>query len=104
MAPGQTFSTVQKPGNRVFEIALGEIADELAKIGEQLGFGRTITVDRAVQGGSPVVANTRIPTRLVTKLLDEGITPRALMSMYPELGADGIQAARDFKESLAQAG
>ena len=97
-----TYSAVVKPGQKVFEIFLGDIASELAKGGRQLGLGERIESKPAVQGGSPVIRDTRIPTRLIADLVRDGFSPADIARMYPGLTAESVKAAESFERQLAQ--
>ena len=85
LAPDEAYSAVGRQGQRVFEVFMRDVTDEIANLGESLGLGRTITIDPAIQGGTPVITRTRLPTKLIGQLLAEGHTPRALIGSYPGL-------------------
>jgi uncharacterized protein (DUF433 family) len=99
--PGETYSAAQHPGQRVFQAFLGEIADELERAGELLGLGKAIQVNRDIQGGTPVIRNTRIPTRLVSQLLADGFSPARIQRMYPGVTGAAIRAADRFEQEIA---
>jgi uncharacterized protein (DUF433 family) len=98
-----TYSAVRKPGQRVIEVFLGDVADELDRAGKRLGLGRRIESDPDVQGGSPVLRHTRIPTRLIADLVRDGFSPADISRMYPGVSAAAIRAADRFERKLASA-
>lgn len=98
--PSETYSTVRRPGQRVFEIFLGDVAKELDRAGNVLGFGKWLDVSPEVRGGAPVVRNTRLPTKLIGDLVREGVTPRELQAMYPGLTSRQIRAADELERQL----
>lgn len=102
LAPDEVYSAAGRPGQRVFEVFLREVTDEIANLGESLGLGRTITIDPAIHGGAPVIAHTRLPTKLIRQLLVDGYTPRALIASYPGLRLEDIRAADEFERQIAQ--
>jgi uncharacterized protein (DUF433 family)/DNA-binding transcriptional MerR regulator len=91
----------RSPGQRVFHVSLAEVAEELKRAGLQIGLGETIQVDPGVQGGAPVIRDTRIPTKLIGELLEEGVAPERIARMYPGVTADAIDAAMEFERQLA---
>jgi uncharacterized protein (DUF433 family)/DNA-binding transcriptional MerR regulator len=101
-APRETLNlTHRSPGQRVFEVFLGDLVDELNKAGQLLGIGGEIEVDTDIQGGSPVLRGTRIPTRLIGELLEEGLPPAQIRQLYPTVTPAGITAAQEFERQLA---
>lgn len=100
--PDEVLNTTHRsPGQRVFTVFLGDVARDLLNVGEDLSIGRQLEVDRQVQGGSPVIRGTRIPTRLIGELLSEGVGPQRITRMYPGVTRAGIKAAREFERQLA---
>lgn len=100
--PGETLSVGRHTrGQRVFEVFLGDLAEELTRAGTLLGIGDNIDVDPNVQAGSPVIRDTRIPTKLISDLLAEGVPAARITSMYPGVTEAGVRAAREFERQLA---
>ena len=52
-----------------------------------------IEVDPKVMLGKPVIRGTRIPVELLLRKLSEGATEADLLSAYPRLTREDIQAA-----------
>jgi uncharacterized protein (DUF433 family) len=96
-----TYSAVQRPGQSVIKISLGEVAAELTKAGEFLHLNDKLEANPAVLGGSPVIRNTRLPTTLVHQLIDEGVSVEQIQDMYPGVDEDSVRAAEDFEQQLA---
>jgi Predicted transcriptional regulators len=102
VGPGEVLNTThQSPGQEVFTVFLGDLTRELLKVGDELSIGHQLEVDRGIQGGSPVIKGTRIPTRLIGELLSEGVGPARIRRMYPGVTAAGITAAQEFERQLA---
>ena len=100
--PGETLSVGRHTrGQRVFEVFIGDLAEELTRAGTLLGIGDNIDVDPNVQAGSPVIRDTRIPTKLISDLLAEGVPAARITSMYPGVTEAGVRAAREFERQLA---
>jgi uncharacterized protein (DUF433 family) len=97
----ETYSAVEQPGQAVIKISLGEIAAELTKAGEMLGLGEKLDTNPAVLGGTPVIRNTRLPTRLVHQLLAEGRSIEQIKAMYPGIDEGAVRAAEEFEQQLA---
>ena len=52
-----------------------------------------IELDPRVCNGKPVIRGTRIPVSVILEQIDEGETLETLLSGYPELKREDIQAA-----------
>jgi uncharacterized protein (DUF433 family) len=94
-------TTHKSPGQRVFSVFLGDVATDLLEAGQLLSIGGHLEVNREIQGGSPVIKGTRIPTSLIGELLSEGIEPARIRRMYPGVTQAGIAAAQEFERQLA---
>lgn len=102
LAPEEVVNTThQSPGQKVFPIFLGDVVREIVSAGEALSIGRELEVNAAVQGGSPVIKGTRIPTRLIGDLLDEGVDAARITHLYPTVSPAAINAAKEFERQLA---
>lgn len=55
-----------------------------------------ITVDSSVLVGKPIVRGTRIAVEFIVELLAEGWTHEQIISNYPQLSEDDIQAALHY--------
>lgn len=55
-----------------------------------------IVADDAVLGGKPVIRGTRIAVEFILELLAEGWTEEAVLSNYPQLHKEDIQAALKY--------
>lgn len=97
---GDPYSAVSQPGQRVFDVSLGEMEAGLREVGRELGIGDRVSIHPAVQGGAPVVRDTRLPTSFIASLLRDGYTPDEVVAQYPGLTVDDIQAAADFERKL----
>jgi len=59
-------------------------------------FKNRITVNPKVMGGTPCIRNTRIPVSIILKLLAKGETPEQILTDYPELTEEDIQACLEY--------
>ncbi len=100
LGPDEVYHAVGPQGQRVFHVNLQEIEQDLREIGRELGIGDRVNINPAVQGGTPVVRNTRLPTSFLYQLLREGESPEEIISHYPNLEAADIEAAQQFEEKL----
>lgn len=55
-----------------------------------------ITSDHKIMLGKPVIKGTRLTVELILRKLGEGATHADLMSMYPDLSFESIQAALQY--------
>jgi uncharacterized protein (DUF433 family) len=60
----------------------------------------TITRDRFIMGGVPVLAGTRIPTATVTWFHDNGYSVEAILQEFPRLTASDVQAAIAYEHAV----
>ena len=72
-----------------------------AKVTEMKYFER-ITVDPAQMGGMPCVRSLRIPVATVLRLLAGGLTPRDILSEYPDLESEDIRECLRFAAASAR--
>jgi uncharacterized protein (DUF433 family) len=61
-----------------------------------------ITVNPAVAHGKACIRGTRIPVAVVLANLAEGLTPDEIISSYPSLTREAIQAALAYAADLAE--
>ncbi len=55
-----------------------------------------ITFDQKILGGKPIIQGTRIAVDFILELLAQGMTPDEIISEYPQLTKDDIQAALQY--------
>lgn len=61
-----------------------------------------ITFDPEILGGRACIRGMRISVSLIVNLVANGMTPAAILSEYPDLEADDIQAALVYAAALAR--
>jgi uncharacterized protein (DUF433 family) len=54
-----------------------------------------------VMMGKPVLKGTRIPVHLVLQKIAEGETPEEIVSIYPQINAEHVQACLQYAAMLA---
>ena len=59
-------------------------------------FKNRITINPKIMGGAPCIRNTRIPVSIILKLIAKGDTPEQILTDYPELTEDDIQACLEY--------
>lgn len=57
---------------------------------------KRISVDPAVHHGDPCIAGTRIPISVIIGSLADGDTHEQILTSYPQLKSEDIQAALQF--------
>ncbi|MFN8521127.1 MAG: DUF433 domain-containing protein [Chloroflexota bacterium] len=103
VGPGDVYSAANQPGQRVFDVVLGDLEQGLSDVGRELGIGTRVTIDPGVQGGTPVVRNTRLPTSFIDSLLRDGYLPEELVAQYPGLTIEDVRAAEAFERNIRAA-
>ncbi len=67
-----------------------------------MDYNKYITKDRAICGGQPVIAGTRIPLRTVLASLAAGVTVQAILDDFPTLTEEAVRAVIVFAASVAE--
>ena len=57
-----------------------------------------IEVNPAVMFGKPVIRGTRLTVEMIVRELEDGMSIEEMLSEYPRLTAEGIEAAKIFAE------
>ena len=55
-----------------------------------------IIVDHQIMGGVPCVAGTRIPVATIVGLIASGLTTEGIVTEYPQLTPDDVQACLGY--------
>lgn len=92
-------------GQRVFEISMPKVFQQL---GASLAsptvlrpFERVL-IDPNVRGGTPVIEGTRIPTRLIRELSEDGLDAQEVIDLYPRLTVADVEAALEWERGQGQ--
>jgi uncharacterized protein (DUF433 family) len=72
------------------EIAVSEVLECLARL---RGARDLVVSDPEVRGGEPVIRDTRIPVYLVAEMVAQGTGREAILTAYPALTAESLDAA-----------
>jgi uncharacterized protein (DUF433 family) len=82
-----------------------EVRQQVRRLSERTPdqIGRLIR-DRWTMGGVPILAGTRIPTKMVFDLVRHGETPAEIVASYPRLTEEDVAAAVAFEEQRQQDG
>jgi uncharacterized protein (DUF433 family) len=107
---GGEFASAVKPGQRVFPLEMQVVAQHLETRANRLRWRRSnqygkITRKRYVVHNAPVLAGTRITTRAVWNLHLAGYNTNSIISEYPRLRPEDVEAALTFeRKRRAKAG
>ena len=55
-----------------------------------------IEVNPKIQGGKPVIKNTRIPIYIILQMIADGATFKEIIKEYPKLTEEDIRAAVEY--------
>lgn len=86
-----------------FWIDMGQTYRELGAVGtdvRELHPHDRVVIDPRVRGGTPVVHGTRIPTRLLWELAQDGASTAEIVRDYPALEAADVEAAIKYESEL----
>lgn len=59
-----------------------------------------IIADHRIMLGKPIVRGTRITVEVILRKLSEGANPDDVVSMYPNLAKEDVQAALDYASEV----
>ncbi len=94
-----------RAGQKPFELFFADLVNDLLS-GEKLEpypeVKGHIGIDGRVQGGTPVIKNTRIKTSIIYFWHECGLTPEEISELYGGLDKDAINAAIRYEEVLTK--
>jgi uncharacterized protein (DUF433 family) len=92
----------------------GQICVKLSDINRSLGISAgpgkvlnmrpipEVEINPAVRGGTPVVRGTRVPTELVSELVQSGYTKAEIVELYPSVPPEAIEAIARWERQRAE--
>ena len=95
---GGPVTSSRPPGQMVFEVSVGAVADCVRADVESLrarnpeDIGR-VTRNRHVLHNQPIIAGTRIPTSAIWDFHEAGYDTDAILKQYPDLTPDDVERA-----------
>jgi len=84
------------------EFVVGELFEEDAALLVPRSFADYVEIDPNVMDGVPVIKNTRVPTSMMSMLVDQGATLAELEELYSPICRDYLWKAFEFERSLDQ--
>ena len=91
-------------GQKPFELVFADLVNDLlggGKLQPHPDVKEHISIDSNVQGGAPVIKNSRIQTQTIYMWYKRGIAIEHIEEMYDGLGKDAIKAAIRYEEILS---
>ena len=89
-------------GQRPFRLDMGKVFRQLGADPKQgvevLHPAPHVRIDPAVRSGAPVIEGTRIPTRLLVELADDGLSADEIARLYPSLTVEQVKAALEWEQ------
>ena len=97
----QAVSLGRNPGQLQLVAVIGDVIEPFAVragvLVPHLLYPRPgLSVDPETQGGTPVIAGTRVPYNAVAGLMRDGVPAEQIASYYPSVTADAAKDALDF--------
>ena len=92
-------------GQKPFELVFADLVNDLLAGGRLAPFPKIkkhISIDRNVQGGAPVISNTRVKTSIIYMWRKRGLDVKQISEMYDGIGQDAINAAIKYEKALAK--
>jgi len=92
-------------GQKVFEIVFADLVNDLLAGGKLARFPEVkehIKIDGNIQGGAPVVKNTRIKTIVLHMWHQYGLKAKQIADMYDGLDEESVTAAIEYEQALAK--
>ena len=92
---------VRHPGQRQLLISMGDVIEPFGVragvlVPHLLQPRNHLAVDPDTQGGTPVIADTRVPYDVVAGLIRDGVVPERIGDYYPGVTASAARDALDF--------
>lgn len=66
----------------------------------EMNYRDRIIADHRIMLGKPIVRGTRITVEVILRKLSEGANPDDVVSMYPNLAKEDVQAALDYASEV----
>lgn len=91
-------------GQKIFELVFAELVNDLLASGKLEPFPavrKHVSIGAGVQGGAPVIKNTRIKTRVIHLWHQHGLTMKQIADVYDGLEISAIRAAIKYEQALA---
>lgn len=91
----------KRKGQRLLLVAMGDVIEPFpvragVVVPHLLQPRENLAVDPETQGGTPVIAGTRVPYDAVAGLMRDGIAAERIADYYPAVSAQGARDALDF--------
>lgn len=92
-------------GQKVFELVLADLVNDLLAGGRLERFPAVkehVSIHAGVQGGAPVIRNTRIKTRVIHMWYQSGLTLKQISELYDGLEISAVKAGIEYEQALAK--
>lgn len=67
----------------------------------RIDWHKFISVDPEIHHGEPCITGTRIPVSMIIKSIEDGMTIDEVLSSYPQLSRETVQAVLAYRGDLA---
>jgi uncharacterized protein (DUF433 family)/DNA-binding transcriptional MerR regulator len=94
-----------RAGQKPFELVFAQLVSDLLAGGKLERFPsikKHISIEAGVQGGAPVIKNTRIKTRVIHLWHQCGLKAKQIAEIYDGLETSAIKAAIKYEKALAR--
>lgn len=92
-------------GQKVLEVIFADLVNDLLAGGKLERFPEVkeyVTIDAKIQGGAPVIKNTRIKTTVLYMWHQYGLTTKQIADMYDGMDEESVTAAIEYEQALAK--
>jgi len=92
-------------GQQIFELVFADLVNDLLASGKLQPFPavrKHVSIEAGIQGGAPVIKNTRIKTRVIHLWHQRGLTIKQIADVYDGLEISAIKAAIEYEQALAK--
>ena len=101
VTPAEAMDLGKRKGQRLLLVAMGDVIEPFpvragVVVPHLLQPREHLAVDPETQGGTPVIAGTRVPYDAVAGLMRDGIAAERIADYYPAVSAQGARDALDF--------
>lgn len=92
-------------GQKVLELVFADLVNDLLAGGKLERFPKVkehLTIDANIQGGAPVIKNTRIKTTVLYMWCQRGLDVKQIVDMYDGLDEETVNAAIEYEKALTK--
>jgi len=92
-------------GQKPLELIFADLVNDLfagGRLGDFPNLKEHISIDANIQGGAPVIKNSRIKTSVIYMWAQRGMTASQIAELYDNVDSNAVNAAIQYEQALAE--